>query len=67
MEKLHKSMTVYTKSISKRNEGEDKEKSLPIGYLGTTMIHHGEDFEPDSEFGSCLTSTYRSIVFIRQS
>ena len=57
MEKLHKSMTVYNKSISKRTEGDDKEKSLPIGYLGTTMISHGEDFESDSEFGSCLTST----------
>ncbi|KAF2238630.1 BAR-domain-containing protein [Viridothelium virens] len=60
MEKLHKSMTVYTKSISKRSEGDDKEKSLPIGYLGTTMIHHGEDFEPESEFGSCLTTFGRA-------
>jgi hypothetical protein len=54
MEKLHKSMTVYVKSLSKRNEIEDKEKILPVGYLGQTMIHHGEDFEPDSEFGNCL-------------
>lgn len=22
------------------------------------MIHHGEDFEPDSEFGNCLISAY---------
>ena len=54
MEKLQKSMTVYVKSLSKRNEGEDKEKTLPVAYLGQTMIHHGEDFEPDSEFGNCL-------------
>jgi hypothetical protein len=54
MERLQKSMTVYVKSLSKRNEGEDKEKTLPVAYLGQTMIHHGEDFEPDSEFGNCL-------------
>jgi BAR domain len=54
MEKLHKSMNQYVKSISKRNEAEDKEKSLPVGYLGKVMISHGEDFEDDSEFGQCL-------------
>lgn len=58
MEKLQKSMTVYVKSLSKRNEIEDKEKVLPVGYLGQTMIHHGEDFEPDSEFGNCLIGAY---------
>lgn len=54
MEKLQKSMTVYVKSLSKRNEIEDKEKILPVAYLGQAMIHHGEDFEPDSDFGNCL-------------
>jgi hypothetical protein len=58
MQKLHKSMTTYVKSLSKRNEVEDKEKILPVGYLGQTMILHGEDFEPDSEFGNCLISGY---------
>ena len=58
MDKLHKSMTIYMKSLSKRNEIEDKEKILPVGYLGQTMIRHGEDFEPDSEFGNCLISEY---------
>ncbi|KAG9238158.1 hypothetical protein BJ875DRAFT_75977 [Amylocarpus encephaloides] len=57
---LHKSMTTYVKSLSKRNEGADKEKTLPVGYLGQTMIHHGEDFEPDSEFGNCLISMGRA-------
>lgn len=60
MEKLQKSMTIYVKSLSKRNEVEDKEKILPVGYLGQTMIHHGEDFEPDSEFGNCLISMGRA-------
>ncbi|KAL3419529.1 bar domain-containing protein [Phlyctema vagabunda] len=60
MEKLQKSMTIYIKSLSKRNEIEDKEKILPVGYLGQTMIHHGEDFEPDSEFGNCLIGMGRT-------
>lgn len=67
MEKLHKSMTVYVKSLSKRNEIEDKEKILPVGYLGQTMIHHGEDFEPDSEFGNCLIAMGRSNERIARS
>lgn len=51
-------MTIYVKSLSKRNEVEDKEKILPVGYLGQTMTHHGGDFEPDSTFGNCLIGTY---------
>lgn len=51
-------MNVYVKSVSKRCEtSEDKEKGLPIGYMGRTMAAHGEDFEPDSEFGNCLIGT----------
>jgi hypothetical protein len=49
-------MNAYVKAISKRSEVEDKEKTLPIAYMGGTMISHGEDFEPESEFGQCLTS-----------
>ncbi|MCJ1303071.1 hypothetical protein MMC08_005878, partial [Hypocenomyce scalaris] len=37
MERLQKSMTTYVKTLSKRNEGEDKEKALPVAYLGSTM------------------------------
>ena len=57
MERLQKSMTLYVKSLSKRNDGEDKEKSLPVGYLGSTMLHHGYEFEDDSLFGQSLIST----------
>jgi hypothetical protein len=57
MEKLQKSMTLYVKSIS-RKEAEDREKMLPVGFLGSTMISHGQDFQPDSEFGNCLISEY---------
>ena len=56
MEKLHKSMAAYVKSIARKNDGNDRDKSSPVGYMGTTMINHGEDFEPDSEFGNCLMS-----------
>jgi hypothetical protein len=62
MEKLHRSMTGYVKSLSKRNEVEDKEKIMPVGYLGQVMVNHGEDFEPDSEFGNCLISEYLGWV-----
>jgi len=55
MERLQKSMNTYVKHLSRRCDGfEDKEKGLPISFLGRTMIAHGEDFEPNSEFGNCL-------------
>ena len=53
---MQKSMNLYMKAVSKRTEIEGKEKTLPIAYLGGTMISHGDDFELDSEFGQCLTS-----------
>lgn len=56
MERLQKSMTAYVKTLSKRSEGNDKDKNLPVAHLGATMISHGEDFEQDSEFGQCLIS-----------
>ena len=53
---MQKSTNGYIKAISKRAEIEDKEKTLPIAHMGGTMISHGEDFEPDSDFGQCLNS-----------
>ena len=61
MDKMQKAMAVYVKSISKRAEGADKEKQLPGGHLGSSMVTHGEDFEPDSEFGNCLSCTHNHI------
>ncbi|CEL09950.1 Putative BAR domain protein (AFU_orthologue; AFUA_5G06340) [Aspergillus calidoustus] len=55
IDRIHKSMTTYVKSISKRNEGDDKEKTLPIAQLGGSMITHGEDYDANSEYGRCLT------------
>ena len=60
MDRLNRSATGYIKSVSSRSAGEDKEKVLPIGYFGAAMTSHGEDFEPDSEFGQCLTSLGRA-------
>ncbi|KAH6622134.1 hypothetical protein C7974DRAFT_314906 [Boeremia exigua] len=60
MNKMQQAMAVYVKSISKRAEGADKEKQLPGGHLGSAMVTHGEDFEPDSEFGNCLSSLGRA-------
>ncbi|KAI1138401.1 BAR-domain-containing protein [Hypoxylon sp. FL0543] len=60
-ERLQKSMNTYVKSLSRRGETyEDKEKGLPVSYLGRTMISHGEDFEADSEFGNCLIAMGRA-------
>lgn len=55
MDKMQKSMTVYVKSLSERAQGTDREKMLPGGHLGSSMVTHSEDFEPDSEFGNCLS------------
>ncbi|KNG50469.1 bar domain-containing protein [Stemphylium lycopersici] len=60
MDKMQAAMAVYVKSLSKRAEGADKEKQLPGGHLGSSMVTHGEDFEPDSEFGNCLSSLGRA-------
>ncbi|ORY71381.1 uncharacterized protein BCR38DRAFT_330921 [Pseudomassariella vexata] len=61
MERLQKSMNIYIKSLSRRGETfDDKEKGLPVSYLGRTMISHGEDFEPDSEFGNSLIAMGRA-------
>jgi hypothetical protein len=54
MEKMHKSMSLYVKHVGKKSEGEERDK-VPIGYLGSVMVSHGQDFSPGSEFGSCLT------------
>ncbi|KAI3325286.1 BAR-domain-containing protein [Xylariaceae sp. AK1471] len=61
MDRLQKSMNTYVKSLSRRGETfEDKEKGLPVSYLGRTMIAHGEDFDSDSEFGNCLIAMGRA-------
>jgi hypothetical protein len=53
-------MNLYVKWLGRRGESsEDKEKALPTGHLGRTMISHGEEFQSDSEFGNCLIALGR--------
>lgn len=71
LDRIHKAMAGYVKSISKRNEGDDKEKTLPIASLGGSMVLHGEDFDAYSEYGRCLTSKstscYLSYIYISEA
>lgn len=59
MVKLQSSMNEYVKWLSRRAEGLDREKGVPVAILGRTMIAHGEDFDNDSEFGNCLIAMGR--------
>lgn len=54
-------MVGYVKSISKRSEGDDKEKTLPIANLGSNMVAHGDDFDANSEYGRCMNSMLHLI------
>ncbi|OJD31624.1 bar domain-containing protein [Diplodia corticola] len=60
MDNLHRSMSAFVKWLSKRNDAGDKEKYTPVGFMGATMVNHGEDFDPDSEYGACLSTMGRS-------
>ncbi|KAL2022377.1 hypothetical protein VTK56DRAFT_5444 [Thermocarpiscus australiensis] len=61
MERLQRSMNQYIKWVGRHlDSSEDREKSLPVGYLGRTMVSHGEEFQPDSEFGNCLITMGRA-------
>ena len=60
MDHLQQSGNGYIKSLSRRDQGEGKEKQLPVGYFGSAMVQHGDDFEPDSEFGQCLLGLGRA-------
>lgn len=60
MERLQQSANAYILSMSRRDQGDKKEKQIPIGHFGSTLVSHGDDFEPDSEFGQCLLSLGRA-------
>lgn len=67
MEKLHKSTNGYVKWISRRGESfEDKEKAFPVGFVGRMMVAHGEDFDPNSQYGNCLIGTIPVLFFHAQ-
>jgi hypothetical protein len=58
-------MNGYVKWVSRRGDSfnDDKEKGTPVGYLGRTMVSHGEDFESDSEFGNSLIGNFCLEIF----
>ncbi|GAB0134697.1 hypothetical protein EsDP_00003057 [Epichloe bromicola] len=61
MENLQKATNVYSKWISRRCDTfEDKSRSPPSALLGRTMAAHGNDFEPESEFGHSLAAIGRA-------
>jgi len=60
MERLQQSSTSYIKSLSRRDQGEGKEKHLPVGHFANVLLAHGDDFEPESEFGQCLSQLGRA-------
>lgn len=60
MQKLKKAADTYVQHTGKRERYQDKEQQLPVAYFGSTMVAHGDDFEPDSEFGQCLSMLGRA-------
>lgn len=60
MDRLQLSANAYIKSMARRDQGEKQEKQIPVGYFGSTLVSHGDDFEPDSEFGQCLLGLGRA-------
>lgn len=60
MDRLQLATNAYLKSLAKRDQGEGKEKQVAVAYFGATMAGHGDDFDPDSEFGQCLLSIGRA-------
>ncbi|KND91944.1 hypothetical protein TOPH_03533 [Tolypocladium ophioglossoides CBS 100239] len=61
MENLQKSAAVYVKWESRQCDAfEDKSRCTPIALLGRSMTAHGNDFEPDSEFGNYLAHVGRA-------
>lgn len=57
---MKRSTDAYVLSMSKREKFQDKEQMLPVGYFGAAMSNHGDDFEPDSEYGQCLSMLGRA-------
>ncbi|PSR76454.1 BAR domain-containing protein [Coniella lustricola] len=65
MMKLQTSMNAYVKWLGQRDSllGE---KGVPATVLARTMITHGEDFDPDSQFGNCLIEMGRANDHVAQ-
>lgn len=59
MVKLQMTMNAYIKWLAYR-ETLLGEKGAPAAVMGRSMIAHGEDFDPDSQFGNCLIEMGRA-------
>ena len=60
MDRMQSATSVYIKSLSKRDQGESKDKQVAVGHFGSTLASHGDDFEHDSDFGQCLSGLGRA-------
>lgn len=60
LDRINKASNTYIKTLSKRDQYEGREKQMPVAYFGNSLVAHGDDFEPDSEFGQCLSSLGRA-------
>ncbi|ORY79980.1 hypothetical protein BCR37DRAFT_82668 [Protomyces lactucae-debilis] len=54
LEQIHSAAQIWIRSLSKKKEGPDKEKNIPVELLGLAAHQHGEDFGPESAYGALL-------------
>lgn len=55
LEAIHAACSTWMRSLSKKKEGQDKEKGVPVELLGIALFQHGEEFAQDSAYGQALT------------
>ncbi|KAK9238880.1 hypothetical protein V1525DRAFT_340437 [Lipomyces kononenkoae] len=53
-ERLHQSMALYVRNLSKRREVDELEKASPIDILGQAMAKYGDEFVAESTYGQAL-------------
>ncbi|KAK9367117.1 hypothetical protein V1509DRAFT_567430 [Lipomyces kononenkoae] len=53
-ERLHQSMALYVRNLSKRRELDELEKASPIDILGQAMAKYGDEFVAESTYGQAL-------------
>ncbi|KAK9452358.1 uncharacterized protein V1518DRAFT_411048 [Limtongia smithiae] len=54
-ERLHQSMVLYVRNLSKRRELDELEKASPIDILGQALAIYGEEFVEESTYGQALS------------
>ncbi|KAK9477761.1 hypothetical protein V1514DRAFT_266370, partial [Lipomyces japonicus] len=53
-DRVHQSMAIYVRNLSKRREFENQEKTSPIDIVGQNLASFGEEFISDSVYGQAL-------------